>query len=942
MSKIDFLSKNNIANFLEVFIGDVARTLEKYDLFENDSFLSTFSWGKLAKYLIEKTIVIRNVDEAFQKAIGLACFITFVEALRRYGIGFKVEKGELESIQTSQGSYKAAEFDINYFNSNDIVKDYKLRYQRLLEIEHILDRNFTKIVKYFDDSLRLNFFSLLESQHTIFRKYIEFMGSRRYAELKKIHIRERYYTTLKNEYTEPIFNDEKGMSLEDIYIEPEFKVHVSCFDSNDERIHFELHEDDKGFIEVPYYRKSINEYIYEILNYRDSLGLLTKRPKVILILGYPGQGKSSFCKRFVFDVISGITPLSQDIYYLKCRQIRQIRLLIEEPIVAIQKKIQEDLQIQIDRKTLQESIIILDGLDEIYMKEDLKPSDVDIFCREIIREAELSSLKVIMTSRYGYVDIDRIQNEQILILQLSGFDLEKQKKWINTFRDFHPETKITEQHIERFNNDVEFGHIKELINQPILLQIIATTNEEICGNSNRAQLYENLFKALIERKWSSGKQLENLRGIEPDDLRGFIQDIAIEIYQSGYEYIQKNTLLKHESTRKFLSKLHNPNLADSLKGIMIAFYFQEVKKNPNDRNFDDNQNDYAIEFLHKSLQEFMVAEKIWQTFSTFSLRQTPNNKRYVIDDPNDVLRLAFRLFSRRILSGEIVAYLAEVISNDHIINNQELACRLAHFLPDLIEKDFLYEFILKNDFRPIDSSLNTFYGYWSTLSLLGVSDNFMLDSIKARFVFLLDCLLRRSAVLVKLSNQILAGVFLEGINLSSATLVNSDVSNAILKNVLLDGADMTSINLSGTRLINADLSRACLAEAKLSNANFENSVLDRAFLKGSLAQNSRFTDTRFHNANLESADFRNSKFENVSMRNAQMSFSNFAQANLKGADLTLAILRGANLRSTNLSSVRLVSADLTNADLSDAELTNIDLTDAKISGAKITSNIAKK
>ena len=105
-------------------------------------------------------------------------------------------------------------------------------------------------------------------------------------------------------------------------------------------------------------------------------------------------------------------------------------------------------------------------------------------------------------------------------------------------------------------NEYRFEHILELIEQPILLHMIANIDIDIENDLKKSELYDRLFTTLIERKWSRNGQLETLYDITKDDLRELIRDVAIAIYQSDREYIHKTELLKLPTLKDFNKKLH--------------------------------------------------------------------------------------------------------------------------------------------------------------------------------------------------------------------------------------------------------------------------------------------------------------------------------------------------------------------------------------------------
>ena len=53
------------------------------------------------------------------------------------------------------------------------------------------------------------------------------------------------------------------------------------------------------------------------------------------------------------------------------------------------------------------------------MKENFHPNTIDEFCRLLLIDiGNASSQKIIVTSRYGYVNVERLKSEYVILIQL--------------------------------------------------------------------------------------------------------------------------------------------------------------------------------------------------------------------------------------------------------------------------------------------------------------------------------------------------------------------------------------------------------------------------------------------------------------------------------------------------------------------------------------------
>ena len=780
-----------------------------------------------------------------------------------------------------------------------------------------------------------------------------------------------YYNKLKNEYLDPAFGDidKTGMKLKDIYIEPYFRIYKRCLPDTVEIL--EETEDLNGtardiFVhpKAQARKYTIHQFTQQFLDGTFALPLDCKKSKIMLLLGQPGQGKTSFCKRLVFDLIRAGYPKNKDCYLIKLRALRQVDDLIKDPLPKLKTFIEKKLKQTINSFNFSNALLILDGLDELYMKEGLSGSDIDEFCKELARLVkEEENLQIILTSRHNYVNLEKLKVNEFHILQLDGFTLKQQKDWLAAYQVFYPNIKLNGTKLGEINDGSKknLTHIRELINQPILLQLIATANFDISEEANRAEIYDQLFTALSKRSHSKDGQLDILENITAEDLRYFIREVALEIYQSDFEYIRRHELEKLEFAKDFQKKLNitNPEkLQGALRSMMIAFYFQNVNKDENDDNQEDRSR-YAFEFLHKSLQEYLVAEKIWLTFKSF-LVKNPLTRNYIVPNWQEALKQIFPIFAPKSLNNSVRNYLIEIIKNDTETDKWTLSQQLANFLPDLIQKDFLLKYDLSEKHYPMDLATNTFYGYWLVLSHLiwdkeAIDDkdkNFIQDTFKERFCILLKNTQNITVRFFNLAYQNLVSANLESTNLGMANLVSANLEMANLVRANLEMASLINANLDRAILYNANLYNANLYNANMNSANLEMASLDRTILISANLDRANLDRASLVSANLEMAslisanlvctNLTNANLEKVNLKRATLEWANLYNTTLESANLESAILERANLENAilanaNLDNAILERAILTNANLTNANLVSANLVNANLYGANLES-----
>lgn len=788
---------------------DGFKSIDKKDylkefLSNNDDLLSTTSWGKLIKYLGEKAVEISDVNEAYYFTIYATYLNTFEKALNHFDID--ANNFSIPFNENLQYDYNA--FDLSKITSNPL----KLYFDDIFK-NFVLEVDRAKVQKYINNNIKLNYFEVLEQNSSVLQQYLKHTKSHLGIEEKELFKKNKYKNTIANEYFDVVLGDENGLSLNDLYIEPFFRVHKNCFSSGDERL--EKNSNGNKYINID--DESIHIFINDILNNNNKHTLELKEVNTIFIAGQPGQGKSSFTKRFVHDIVENKISLAKDVILIKLKNIKEPNDLKNKNLKDIVK---DNTKLDID--DLDNYIVVLDGLDELFMKTGLSTSDIEFICQKLSRD----KTTVIITTRHGYVNFDSLNEQNIVIFELKELNLTQQLSWLEKYKITYPNIKLSNKIIEKIHND-EQRHILELINQPILLHMIATMDIDNIEELNKSTLYENFFEILIKRKWEKDEHtLSKLKGIEQEEyskvLKNMLKELAFHIFNSDFEYIQKYEFEKLPSVKELqelLSEKNNNNesLKTNLKGVMVSFYFKEVKKDEEDYNPEEKNEHYAIEFLHKSLMEYMVASYIYDDLIDCFLETKRSSGKYIIDDGKDALEILWYLFHQKRISDEITTNLIEILQENPQDTKDELAKRFDKFLPYLIEKDFLYKSDIENN-KPIQKAKNTFYGFWQVMCNLDDKNHMPKEkALKQKLFneFIFDNINEFNLIHMNLSNIYIFDIrlfaFKEIFFYRYSFKIN--LNNTDLSNVKIRGNNTDFININEALEIYS---------AKISNINFHN------------------------------------------------------------------------------------------------------------------------
>lgn len=724
-------------------------------------------------------------------------------------------KSFFENILQSDNSYLIASYNLfKKFSENieiplplDIRSSYYINYRENIKNEYQNNKDrYQELVNFFDNPLSLqnDKFALLLS------KYDEF----------------------KSFYTIPLQQSfECKETLKDLYIEPLFSIHQNNLvniKDNDRFKTFHIFSE----------KKTIHDFFSEYFLKGNKNNKLKENYDMVFVLGQPGQGKTSFCYKLIYDYLDSYSDLPPEpVIFVKVREL-VAKDFINNPFDELCNRFS---YMNFDED---EFILIIDGLDEAYMSGGITDNDLRNLYERLKKRVN-KKIKIILTSRFNYLNTDDYCLDGTLILQLNELTDEQIVSYCNTFKKFHPENLLINKIDSILEND-QYRHIKELLRQAVLIYFIAISNIDIDERDSKAIIYDKIFDSLAQRSWDSNGQLDYFNSKIKSDvnlykryLKEYIRNIAFEIYQSPKLFISVKRLLELESTKLFVKRCFQENLFNSeeqiqeiAKYLLISFYFQQTNK---------NNSDTALEFFHNSLWEYLTAEYFWEENKKILLQKDEYEELKTISK-EDYFIFLNKIVGNKVFDdmSSIKQNLVEIITseNDEIkisVYEQSIKC-----FYELLKVDFLLEFrYIKNGLTAKEKSHQLFNVFWS---------------------FLHECCIESNELLFAFDEDNCDYLHSSGGYFAFERLFNTMISGPSLRTKIFVEIFLCNV------LFNSGVGGFDVSYSFFINVKFRNIFFTKCFF-----QNSRFKDVIFEKCGIEKlVSFTDNNFENIVMNNVQI------------------------------------------------------------------------
>lgn len=579
---------------------------------------------------------------------------------------------------------------------------------------------------------------------------------------------------------------------------------------------------------------------------------------ITVICGEPGHGKTSLCKKAVYDFYKKgwLTNKVDNVFFFSLNPTGTNLDLNDFSINHLLSWGEGDIRREQTLKIsdCRNALVFFDAFDELleadpkykYNPDDL--FDLEGFIQKsVIDFQKVTKAHIVITTRRMSLEkedksINVSHNGDTMNVSIKRLQLvpkEKQFEWIqkchcSISQESMGKSNALDSRVINMDYLAEYkkfynilsdsDELRRIIGIPIIFRMIVANSFIPTNEVSIIDVYDTLFTRTLERH----KGLKNEK-----EIRSRLSKHALKIY------------FDNEDTAEVAEEF---GLAES--AWIYSFYTRRS-------NSIGEKNSKRVGFLHRSFYQYFLSKEIINWFIDTSL------------DDTSFKNALSNLYVRR-LNKTTLTYIYKIYEKTS--EDLKKNARFERAFEILKETDGIHELLCTND--------------------VTIEGNVKTDSIPtARFIGKVNPLQR--------ANNIFWNVLsICCICKHPLTQENINVSNLSIYN--LSGCYMAGAELSGTKLWSANFSKVNLYGAK-----FCNSELPRAYLR-----NAELTKTDFSSANLRGASLRYAILNNANLLRADLTGADLRSADLSRADLRCVIIDNAILERTKFDSARINKSDI--------------------------------
>lgn len=587
-----------------------------------------------------------------------------------------------------------------------------------------------------------------------------------------------------NKYEELLFGD-SYLSLKDIYIPNLY----SFMGGNTEPVPYDdLFELIKHFL---------NNTLTAFLNEKEVSCLL--KIKTLLILGYPGVGKSSLVTKIIYDnFYNKYLPNIK----IRCINFSEVSFEDKFSVSTVCDKL------KINRAELHNSLLIMDALDEWGVSEENCVNCIN----KLIDDLRAYNCKLIITCRHNYINVNEIRMS--MAISLHPFSPSQVAELIAKYQEKHKEFDVVQ-----FNNKINALNkdVAQIIMIPYILYVCIKKNIDMSKVTELGNLYDILFDGANAQaaitNYNNESRYNDLTWVE---LHQRITRLSILMNKSNDFSINKEVLYS-----TFADKLI------SLNQFRTEFYLR-VESNE------------KYKFIHHSIGYYFIAKELFKIIKSMLDNEKPEK---LLNKLNDIFG------ETKKINYSIITFFKYHLKKNSFNKNE--VSKVNEIFLRMLEIGMVDTYSYTREGNLLLKIHSSFYNVFTILSEVLLS----ITSDKINLLQKMDndaiSLFIKYTNIYDSSLDCLQHYNLKNLNLEGINLVGTKLAGIMISNTILSKASLKNINIAGAYLINCKLIGANLESSNCKNTDFLDSQLIAANFK-----NAKLGGANFHNANLSYADLR--------------------------------------------------------------------------------------
>ena len=311
-----------------------------------------------------------------------------------------------------------------------------------------------------------------------------------------------------------------------------------------------------------------------------------EKPRVVLIEGEPGIGKTTYCQKLAYDWSVGDIPTESSfpkvdiLLRLTCRDMKTAKIedAIEDQLLPldVNEKDKENFFYFI-RHYQSRILLVLDGLDEL-------PQNLFREFLPLIKGRVLPLTYLIITARHE-VGINVRQHSDALF-EIKGYTKEDADSYIKKYFSCHDKSKLAGELIRKINND---SQLRELTANALNTALLCLVFEDTGGRlpHNKTMLYCELVDCVLRRYCSKkeirlcdkspiDKYMHQLNQLGKLALEALLKDqLAFtpgELESQSTEFLQLGFLSREASVSKIRPKPTYAFIHKTFQEFFAAFH----------------------------------------------------------------------------------------------------------------------------------------------------------------------------------------------------------------------------------------------------------------------------------------------------------------------------------------------------------------------------------